>query len=913
MMIRGLTLENWCCIGSLELADVPAGIVVLHGPNGTGKSSIVKAIRGCLFDFDHNSARVQDCMPWSGGGTPKVAIDFETGGGIYRITKVFSKRAEGTACLEKKRDGRWQVEENAPKEAARKTRELLGTGKSTDGLNRLLWLDQGEIALPEAGKLDGALEEKLARVLGMLVTGRDLAFKQSLDRGCERWFTPTGKDKQNSELSRLQQEKNDRQKKHEEEEAHYQKVEQAIRVMEDLQGQVPVVDQLIAESAAEVERLAAERERSQERRRHFEAAERDLRDAEHRQQQLEEQWRTYLASRTRVLDAEETSSAAEATVRLADEEKQQLERNHLVVQELLQHARRAEEAQQLDQVDLKERRALLLLSEQRARLADKLEQARQAHAGIAALERKLQELAGPDGPAIDQLRKHWRAADSLRAQLQADALNLSVLPCRRSAVDVSVDGNPARPVELPAGARQDWSFRQRVRIDVPDLGTIEVGRRQDDVDLERAARQLAELEREYGETVRAAGEVPEDGSCLDRLTERRLERDASVGRLAELRQKLQQAAPLGLQALESEAGKVENQRRLILERRPELDSWNPADDDVSARERLLQTRSAELQDARKQREREEEQAREELHKAQIHLGKCREQAIETRTTARNALAELERLGNEAALLAARQQAEHALAQARERLAQARLTEEENTVERRFLDAGNARKQRQERLHQLNGDLRERRGFLLHSEGLHTRRADAAAALAEIKESLARLQLEADAHRHLKTLFEKCRDNQVQRVMDPIAARVLHWAGDLGLNQYREVRFGDGYLPAGILRQDGNPNQPMELTDESYGIQELLNLLVRLALGGVLAKDEPVVAILDDPLAHADPHKHRRFLDILRLAADGNAAWTPPAGPLQIVVLTCHPDRFDYLACAKHIDLTSLIRRGPKSA
>jgi hypothetical protein len=45
-----------------------------------------------------------------------------------------------------------------------------------------------------------------------------------------------------------------------------------------------------------------------------------------------------------------------------------------------------------------------------------------------------------------------------------------------------------------------------------------------------------------------------------------------------------------------------------------------------------------------------------------------------------------------------------------------------------------------------------------------------------------------------------------------------------------------------------------------------------------------------------------------LAAEGNASWSPPAGRLQIIILTCHPDRFDHLAGARHINLADLVSR-----
>ena len=59
MILRGIHVEHWCCIASLQLEDLPEGIIILHGPNRTGKSSLVKALRGCLFDFVPRSNRTR--------------------------------------------------------------------------------------------------------------------------------------------------------------------------------------------------------------------------------------------------------------------------------------------------------------------------------------------------------------------------------------------------------------------------------------------------------------------------------------------------------------------------------------------------------------------------------------------------------------------------------------------------------------------------------------------------------------------------------------------------------------------------------------------------------------------------------------------------------------------------------------
>src|SRR5581483_11612275 len=138
------------------------------------------------------------CLPWNGAGPPKVAVTFETAGEVYRITKIYSKKADGGTRLDVHRADQWEALESAPKEASRRTRELLGADKSVSGLNQLLWLDQGDVHLPDDKKLDTSLEKRLVSVLGMMVTGRDLVFKQTLDKRCEAWFGAIGKHKPSS-------------------------------------------------------------------------------------------------------------------------------------------------------------------------------------------------------------------------------------------------------------------------------------------------------------------------------------------------------------------------------------------------------------------------------------------------------------------------------------------------------------------------------------------------------------------------------------------------------------------------------------------------------------------------------------------------------------------------------------------
>ena len=99
MILHGLHLRNWRNIESLDLDDLNHDLVVLHGPNRTGKSGIVLALRYGLFDFDHSSSAtaIKNCSPRRSQASPEVDIEFEVSEKRYRLHKVFSTRKDGEA------------------------------------------------------------------------------------------------------------------------------------------------------------------------------------------------------------------------------------------------------------------------------------------------------------------------------------------------------------------------------------------------------------------------------------------------------------------------------------------------------------------------------------------------------------------------------------------------------------------------------------------------------------------------------------------------------------------------------------------------------------------------------------------------------------------------------------------------
>ncbi len=906
MIIRALHVEHWRCIGKLDLEGLETGIIILHGPNKTGKSSLVGAIRCCLFDLDHDVGnKLKKNIPWNGKGPPKVAIEFQTGSGEFRLTKVFSKRADGLALLEKKVGAEWQVEENSPKEASRKTREMLDADKSTGGLNQLLWLEQGEIGLPKSGDLDDSLERRLVSVLGVLVTGSDLAFKQALDERHKKWFTEGGKYKQNSTVSALEHQIQELSKLRDQERQKFSELEQTLHHMEICLDELPLLQRQVQSAQEDAQRLEEERNRTLERRTRYAEAEKALERAQQDLSHGEQALSNFRQAQSRCQESEREVERLRNAVQEEQLEKEELDRQYSEKQQSVARARAREETHQQAGEEIDDRRKHVSTLQKQSQLQESL-------AGIKTLERETQELeekikntSAPDETGLEELRENRRKAHELRAQLKAEALTMTVSISKPARIFLTLENKDKETVELMTGEKKSWSVRQRAEMEFAEWGKIELARSHENLDLERADRRLSKLERDFDDSVRAVEEDPLDEKCLDRLSERKFCRDSWQTRLTTLRNQLAKA-PQGRGVLEGECARLETLRQTILQRRPGLAQWLPDENEVERLQVTYSEQAMTLRDARVQMEADEEQARRNLKEADTKLQEHKGALRGATATALANQQEQLRLGDGALLLAAVENAITHKTEAENNLAETSLTEDEKTIDQRCDLAQEVLRQRQERVHQMEIQLGQLSGLLKGNEGLHIRLADAEAAVEEADSALARERLEAQAHRRLLELFESSRESQVKRVMKPIGGRVLEWARRIGLNDYQEVRFGDKFLPEGLLRQSTSLENAIAIDDESYGTGEQLSLLVRLALGGILAKSEPAVAILDDPLAHADSAKHRKVLDILRIAAEGNSAWNPPAGPLQIIILTCHPDRFDYLSGARHYDLARLI-------
>lgn len=126
MKIRSLTLEQFRKFDrAITIDGFGDGLNLIAGPNETGKSTLLLALRAALFErHSTKSDTVRDFSPRHiTGARPTVTLDFEIDGERFRLTKSFLKRP--SIRLEKP-DGR----RSEGHEAETELKELLGLNPS---------------------------------------------------------------------------------------------------------------------------------------------------------------------------------------------------------------------------------------------------------------------------------------------------------------------------------------------------------------------------------------------------------------------------------------------------------------------------------------------------------------------------------------------------------------------------------------------------------------------------------------------------------------------------------------------------------------------------------------------------------------------------------------------------------------
>ncbi|MBM4241615.1 MAG: hypothetical protein FJ150_08155 [Euryarchaeota archaeon] len=161
-------------------------------------------------------------------------------------------------------------------------------------------------------------------------------------------------------------------------------------------------------------------------------------------------------------------------------------------------------------------------------------------------------------------------------------------------------------------------------------------------------------------------------------------------------------------------------------------------------------------------------------------------------------------------------------------------------------------------------------------------------LENLENTKKKLEPEARAIELLYDITGFYKENIIGELTGPIQNKVSENLEKLVGSKYC-VKFGTQMKPDSVEVGD---YENAALDDLSFGTQEQIWCLFRLALGSILSSEERQLVVLDDPLVNTDPVRMHHALEILEDSAKD----------MQIIVVTCDVDKYNALTDANFISM-----------
>lgn len=845
-----------------EIKDLEPGINLFAGPNESGKSTLVRAIRAAFFER-HKSSSVDDLQPWGdSAAVPTVELDFEWQGQPWRLVKSFLKKKRADLTI----DGTAYSGDQADDMLA----DLLGFELPRRGASRpdqwgipgLLWIEQGtgqEIYAPveHAGE---HLKAALGGNLGEVASSKGDELINQVSRERAKLLTATGKT--TGDYKAALEEQGELQEQFGALQARIQQYRQQVDRLGKLREECALAEverhcETFREQAKQAEARLNEVEswqREQARdRQTFESAQASIQTIlellsgfEHQRQDLVRRQQEREAAEQLQADLGARKPASESAL---DDAKQAYEAARKVVKLAQEHQQRKELVRELEAVEADLESG-----------TGKWTRARELHSTLLENRQKQQSLQ-IDSEAVERLESVVSELDRLAIQQDAVATRLQFDLVDNQAV--TLDG------ESLAGQGEHLLIEPG-EVAIKGVGTLRVlPGGEDVVEIARAQQRLTDEQESLLSRLRAAS-LAEAKDRLKQLQilEQSIQQSESV---------LKELVPEGLEALYDRLHLKQTRKDELapqIQALPEPDENGPT---TSRAEAQLESTKEALEGA----EAESRQLQSDLLLAEQALKRAKE--------------EWQRLNNELQAPDRKQRQQQAQEQlvelrANESRLKVRLAEREELIEQAKPDA---LKQDVERFTK-SADAAEQRTKERDQELIRIQTHLEMAGAEGLEEQSAELEIEMEgANRRTHELERRAKalDHLYARLTEHRLAltRQLQAPLQQHLNRYLQLLFPEASLnvdenliPEILVRQTHGGEERGRFEELSFGAREQMALISRLAYADLLREaGRPTLIILDDALVHSDAERLKAMKRVLYDAAQRH----------QVLLFTCHPDNW----------------------
>lgn len=901
MILQSIHVASWrCFIAPIKVGPFGEGLNVLYAPNSTGKSTLFEALlRGILDGHRVSGKEVQAIRPWGRLLSPTVTVEFSHNGIDYRIAKQFLDNA--SSRLERKEAGRFVslAESNKADETVRailgQNTPGRGLAQSKDwGLAQVLWAPQGDLTI---GQLSGDVLADIRASLGVQVAGPEASpIEKRIQETWRQFFTSGRKLKTGKEapaIVRLRE----RLRKAEDEltsaRSQQQAFDETARRVEELRAHranVKVDTERISKALKEVrsktdsyKALLSEKKQREER----------LKAAEAKHSELKQKMETIEAAKKELKDARQSLGKLELDIPLQKQEVESRTREVAELKAVLDDVRKRRQAIDAAQETAEQARRLIENNKTLADLNGRIEKITTAQKNLAERERERADLVAPDARVLWAIGRALKDIDEAQVRIDASLITLEITPEQDGSLEV-LSGDETGTRTLHQGSPIQIKGSPEVVVNLPSIAQLRAWGPTGSIDLHRddkaaAERRLEELTQPFG-TINLE-ELKELNQTAEEVDKKLAEAETQLGTLLSSR---------SLEDIEQERSQVEAVVAKILERYPD---WKDTPPDAKALEIAAQeSKSAFV--------REIETAEPRWEAVQVALTKAMEQKATLSTQLEGTKNQIESTESRLARLTLdgksdeeREKEVKGAALAWEG-ARAKLEDIEKQIsafgedptavveelEKQLETAGEIATRALEEEKNEEGKLQQ-----LAAQGTYSAMALLEEELASLKSEIASEELHISAIDLVHTTLEQCRAEALVGIAEPVEAAATRTLQRIAGEKLGSLHLGNSFEPAHVLPKVSETS--VSLDNVSGGEKEQIYLATRLALAEVLAKDERQLVVLDDVLAATDADRLGRIMTILEESAQH----------LQILILTCHPERYHSLKEANFIDLEAIIR------
>ena len=886
MILHALELTHVGCFrDTVRLGPFAPGLNILAAPNESGKSTALHAASRGLFDrHTTRSEELKALQPVGTALAPGVTVEFEGRAGRFRIAKIFLQKPESR--LHQLRSGAWELMAEADA-ADLRVQTLLQSSLPGRGATKpehwgflgFLWARQGEPAVwPGLDNVDVGqrIRARLARVeLDPVIE----QVRLRLAAAAEAILTSTGQSRvggplrvAEDDLANIEAKLTSLRQTRVELEENYRRFQQSeaeVARLEKEHAERSAAAATLREQSLSAERLRGELDARQQA---LTTAQEKLTAVAADSDTLVHLQRDQAETQNRVDQARASAQAAEQILRELRTRLDQTQSDQPGHETTLQALRTGHQR-------LQSLIRLRQLTTSAATVARQLEKAEAAVAAIAALEAKKIQMPALAPAKLKKLEELAESVHTLRTQLQALGLTVELTPDKKATVENHTD-RASPPQTLPAGKTARLQSPQTLDLQLVGWGRVVI--RSGSHDTQSVATKLAQADSDLQDLLQQAG-----------VSTLQAARDAVAAR-EDLEAQLKTATA----ALKPHLGDFETidelrQAAATAARRPEAltDSLAPTDEEQA--QSLTELEAAEAAQA------------ESVTAAEAALTALNKQLGKLRTEERVAIQDAQQVSKQVSDHESRLRALEAqikvivdrypdgldsaktAAQLMFAQAEARVVATKAELPADFEKLPERNKRAAASLQQIANELQARRSDRDQSEavlrtlggqGLYSRETELEEKKAEAILCRDAARARGWAARVAHGLIDHRKQAATKAVLAPLEQRLTAAFAELTGDTTRHVFLDERLQIAGIGR---SREEAYAFDQLSQGAKEQLLLCLRLAVAQELATEEPQVLILDDVLVNTDPVRQERILDVLGAQANR----------LQILILTCHPDRY----------------------